>query len=101
MLLAELVDGLSALVEREHADVAQGLRDTWNPQNGTLDGYWVSELQRQMLSLLCRFADSDKVEAYNEIADAEDLSRVDESDQDIDFWIHEAFTNHVIDRLVL
>lgn len=78
MLLAELVDGLSALIEREHADVVRGLRDTWNPQNGTLDGHWVSELQRQMLSLLGRFDDSDKVEDYNEIADAEGLSRVDE-----------------------
>lgn len=100
MALDALIEGLSELVEREHPDVAQGLRDTWNPHDGTLDGRWVSELQQRILPLLGRFADLNKVEAYNEIADAEGLGRLDENSQDIDFWIHDAFINEVIDRLV-
>jgi hypothetical protein len=100
MALDAMIDGLSQLVEREHPDVAQGLRDTWNPRNGTLDGRWVSELQQRIPSLLGRFSDLEKVKAYNEMADAEGLGRLDESSQDIDFWIHDAFINEVIGRLV-
>jgi len=100
LVLDALIDELSVFIEREHTEIARGLRDTWNPHAGTLSGHWVSELQRQILSLLSRFADSDKIEAYNEIADAEGLSRLDENDQDVDFWIYEAFINQVIDRLV-
>jgi hypothetical protein len=71
LVLNALIDELSALIEREHSEIARGLRDTWNPDAGTLSGHWVSELQREILLLLSRFAGSDKIEAYNEIADTE------------------------------
>jgi hypothetical protein len=100
MILDELIEEVAVLVERERADVARGLRNTWNQHEGTLDDYWVSELQCQVLSLLTRFADADKVEAYNELADAEGFSRLEEGEQDVDYWIHEAFIDPVIDRLL-
>ena len=100
MMLDELLDDLAAMVEREQADVVRGLQDSWNPNEGTLDGHWVFELETRLLTLLARFPDADKIAACNEHADAEGLSRLDADDKEVDFWIHQSFIDPVIDRLV-
>lgn len=67
---------------------------------GMFDGHWVSQLENMILALLPSFSDFDKIEACNELADAEGLNRLDADDQDIDFWIYQSFINPVLDMLV-
>jgi len=100
MLLDELIDKLAGLIEAERPDVVSVLRKTADLRFGTFDGHWVSQLEKSILTLLTRFSDGDKIEAYNELADAEGISRLDDDDQDIDFWIYQSFIDPVLDNLM-
>ena len=99
MFLDEMIDKLADLAKAERPDVVAGLRETFDPQWGTFDGHWASQLENVILDLLSRFSEPDKIEAYNELADAEGLGRVDADQQNIDLWIHESFMDPVLERL--
>lgn len=100
MVFEELIEKLAGPTEAERPDIVSGLRATWGRRPGTLDGHWASELEAMILAFLSRFLDPEKIEAYNELADAEDLSRLGADDEDVDFMIYQSFINPVIDRLL-
>jgi hypothetical protein len=100
MMLEDLIDKLADMIEAERPDLAGGLRKTSDMRRGTFDGHLVLQLENIILADLSRFPDQDKIEAYNEIADAEGLSRLGEKDQDIDYWIYQSFIDPVLFRLM-
>lgn len=75
-------------------------RASWNSAQGRLDGVIAGQMLDQIKNILPHIDDNLKRDAYNEIADAEELGRIDEEEVNVDLWINEALLDPVIDMLI-
>ena len=100
MKLYELVMALCQRLELTDPQLVQQARDSWNPDNESLNGHIAGLILDQIRIILPTFDDDLKRDAYNEIADSEGLSRIEQDEVDFDSWIHEALLDPVIEMLV-
>jgi hypothetical protein len=100
MRFYELVTALSAKLESTDAELIRRARASWNPRQGSLDGDFAGQIMDRMRIALPSFSDDLKRDAYNEIADAEGLDRIDADEVNFDSWIHEALLDPVIEMLM-
>ena len=100
MKLYELVMALCQRLELTDPQLVQRARESWNPDNESLDGRIAGLILDQIRNILPTFDDDLKRAAYNEIADSEGLDRIEQDDTDFDSWIHESLLDPVIDMLM-
>ncbi len=87
-------------IELIDSELIKRVRASWNPSHGSLNGDIAEQLLDRIESVLPSFTDDLKRTAYNEIADAEGLGRIEEAEGDFDSRICESLLDPVIDMLM-
>jgi len=100
MKLYELTMALCAMLEVLNPEFVRRARESWNPGHGSLDGAIAGQMLDHIKKILPYIDDNLKRDAYNEIADAEKLGRIDEDEVNLDLSINEALLDPVIDMLI-
>ena len=100
MKLYELIMMLCERLELMDQQLLWRARASWNPGCGTLDGNLAGQLLDRIRIVLPSIDDDLKRNAYNEIADAEGLDRIEEAEVDFDLSIYESLLDQVIDMLM-
>ncbi|MFZ4538538.1 hypothetical protein [Propionivibrio sp.] len=100
MRLYELTMALCARLEVLNPDLVRRARASWDPGHGMLDGAIAGQMLDHIKNILPYIDDNLKRDAYNEIADAEELGRIDEDEVNFDLWISDALLDPVINMLI-
>ncbi len=100
MRLCELTMVLCEKLESINPELIRRARSSWNPSHGSLNGDLAGQIMDLIRIALPSFSDDLKRDAYNEIADAEELERIDVDEVNFDSWIHEALLPPVIEMLM-
>ena len=100
MRLHELTMALCARLEVICPELIKHGRVSYKPDHGTIDGAIAEQMLDRIKSILPCIDDALKRDAYNEIADAEELSRIEEDEVNFDLWIHDALLDPVIGMLI-
>jgi hypothetical protein len=100
MKLYELTTALCAQIEVISPELIQQVHASYNSVDGSMDWAIAEQILDHIKTILPNIDDALKRDAYNEIADAENLSRIEEDEVDFDSWIHEALLEPVIEMLV-
>mgnify|MGYP001285181779 CR=1 FL=1 len=98
--LFELVMLICMQIEKSEPDLIVQTRASWNPEHGSIDNHLAKSLLKQIRLILPALDESLKRNAYNEIADNEDLLRIEQDETDFDYLIVDAFLDPVITEIV-
>lgn len=100
MKLYELAMALCEKLELIDPDLIKRARASWDPTCSSMDGVLAEQIHDRIKLILPSFDNELKRKAYNEIADADEMSRVDEDENEFDWRISDALLGPVIDMLM-